>query len=159
MRNSIFLIIVLSGLKLSAQSLTLAGTDKLKSLFKSDSTLVIVNAWATWCKPCMEEMPMFAKADSVYKNRVSFRFISFDFLKDTARVKRTITGRQIPGEHYISAETDMNVLINRLDSSWGGSLPATWFCCNGRCVAFYESFEHFEQLEGYIKQLFEINNR
>jgi thiol-disulfide isomerase/thioredoxin len=48
---------------------------------KSDTTYVI-NFWATWCKPCVEEIPHFEKLYATYKNqKVKVIMVSCDFKK------------------------------------------------------------------------------
>ena len=49
--------------------------------------IVMVNFWATWCKPCIEEMPMFVKTYNKYKNKgFEILAISVDDIEDRSKV-------------------------------------------------------------------------
>jgi thiol-disulfide isomerase/thioredoxin len=137
-------------LNTNAQGLKILAENELSAVFKSSSKPVIINFWATWCVPCVEEMPLFVKADSVYSGKVDFVFVSFDMKKDSNRVKQKIADLRIPGNQYLVKVNDMDALINGIDSLWGGALPVTWRAFNGKRMAHYESFEQFEDLIGFI---------
>lgn len=145
--NFVVLFLILIFGKATAQHVEPIKAEKISAIFSPNSGITVINAWATWCKPCLEEMHLFAKADSVYKGRVNFVFISFDYVEDSARVNRMIAKLQIPGRHYIMDETDMNLLINTLDSSWSGTLPATWFISKGEHIAHYADFRQFDDIK------------
>lgn len=136
---------------LPAQSLRVVDETALVRAMQADSTPLLVNFWATWCKPCMEEMPLLIKADSLYKGRVKLLLVSFDMLRDTGRVRRTIAAKALPGEHLLVHSRDMDALINAVDSAWGGALPATWLLAPGRRVAHYADFEQFDDLKRFIE--------
>lgn len=139
----------------NAQELKIIHQAELVKLVSADSGKVIVNFWATWCKPCVQEMPAFVKADSQFSNSgLSFVFVSFDFVEDSTRVKKFIANKKLPGFHYLIDETDMNRLINAVDSSWSGGLPATWFLNNKRKWSYYSHFENYNDLNTKILDLF-----
>lgn len=142
------LIIQMAG----AQSPEIIKKDKLLSIFRPDSGMWVVNSWATWCKPCIMEMPVFGKADSVYPN-LNFVFVSYDFAEDSSRVSAFIKKHRIPGSHYLIDETDMNALINAVDSGWSGSLPATWFISPVYLKPVYYGFGHFDDIKKEIDLL------
>jgi thiol-disulfide isomerase/thioredoxin len=145
--NFVVLFLILISRNASAQSVEPIKAEKLATIFNSNSDIAVVNAWATWCKPCLEEMHLFAKVDSLYQGRVNFVFISFDYVEDTARVNRMIAKLQIPGRQYLIDETDMDLLINTLDSNWSGTLPATWFICNGEKISHYTDFRQIDDIK------------
>ena len=143
-------MLLLIAIKAQSQSLQIIGEQELQTIFKQESKTRIVNFWATWCKPCVEEMPFFVKADSLLGEEVEFVFVSFDMLKDTGRVSRKITELKMPGTQYLVKVKDMDALINGVDSLWGGALPVTWRMNKGLRIGKYESFEQFDDLRGFI---------
>ena len=50
----------------------------IANLLDFKNKVVVINIWATWCPPCVAEMPEFQKLYSDYKNKVSFLFIAQD---------------------------------------------------------------------------------
>ena len=134
----------------NTQSLQVITDNELTALFAHSPKTRIINFWATWCKPCVEEMPLFVKANSLYGNEVEFVFVSFDWLKDTVRVKQKINDLKIPGKHYLLKVANMDALINSTDSLWGGALPVTWRLKEGVRNGHYDSFEQFDDLRGFI---------
>lgn len=146
-KPSLAFAICLICLTLRAQTPEIIQKDKLVSVFHPDSGMYVINAWATWCKPCIMEMPHFRTADSMYGGKVHFVFVSYDFAEDSGRVAAAIRRYQIPGRHYLINETDMNVLINAVDSGWSGALPATWFLSPVYRKPVYEGFGHFHDIQ------------
>jgi thiol-disulfide isomerase/thioredoxin len=152
----IFIIFIFSLGQLYAQNAQLIKNAELKALFSNDTCITVINAWATWCKPCIQEMPLFVKSDSIYHGRVSFVFVSFDFVEDSQRVNKYIGKLNIPGQQYIVDETDMDMLINLIDKSWSGTLPATWFIGSGKIKSHYLDFSQFDDIQKEIEELIAI---
>lgn len=110
-----------------------------KSVHKNDDKLYILNFWATWCKPCVEEMPHFDSIAKAYSNsRVELIFVSLNQPKEQKMVQRFIERKNILSTSVILNEKNPNEWINKVDSAWSGSLPATVFYKNGEKLFFYE---------------------
>lgn len=151
-KHSLLLSVLLFYLwPLPAQTLRIVNDAGLISRFNQGEKPRIINFWATWCKPCMEEMPHFVKADSVYGDKIDFVFVAFDRVKDTARVLQKIAEYNIPGDHLLIKTPDMGNLINAVDSTWGGALPVTWFSSGQYKGSKQDSFEHFNDLKRFIE--------
>jgi thiol-disulfide isomerase/thioredoxin len=92
----------------------------------ADST-VVVNFWATWCKPCIEEMPLILAAQShVQGAKVRFLLVSLDFLKDREKKLLPFLAKQgWPIPVVLLKETDYNSWIPLVDAKWEGNIPAT----------------------------------
>ena len=136
---------------LPAQSLTIINDAELIQQFNTPQKPRVINFWATWCKPCMEEMPYFRRADSVLGNKVEFVFVAFDRVRDTARVKEKIAELKIPGKHFLIKTSDFGKLIDAVDSSWGGALPITWMVFEQFKLSKPEAFKQYNDLMVFIK--------
>ncbi|MCF8234650.1 MAG: TlpA family protein disulfide reductase [Bacteroidales bacterium] len=118
---------------------------------ESDSTYV-VNFWATWCKPCVKEMPAFLKLDSLYRDqKVKVLLVSLDFPENIeSQVKPFIRENNVHAEVVLLDDPNANAWINKVDSSWSGAIPAT-VIYNSKGRDFYERTFEFEELEEIIK--------
>lgn len=104
--------------------------DHLEQMKKAENdTLYIVNFWATWCKPCVAELPYFEQADSAYKNhKVKVVLVSLDFPNMIPEKVLEFAARKgLKSTIMWMAETDENKWINAISPEWSGAIPATLF--------------------------------
>jgi thiol-disulfide isomerase/thioredoxin len=90
-------------------------------------TLLLVNFWATWCKPCVAELPCFEKiSQEVFSRPVKILLISLDAPKDIhTRIKPLLKKKNIHLDCWVLEDTDPNKWINRVNPAWSGAIPAT----------------------------------
>ncbi len=136
----------------SAQTLESMTVDKLYSRMNAgNDTTYIVNFWATWCKPCLEEMPYFLEEAKNRKNEpFKLLLVTLDF--DTqieTRVKSYIEKNKVTEEVVSWAESDANVWIPQINEEWSGSIPATLYFRNGTSH-FHEGKMEPDQLLKFI---------
>ncbi|MEM9824369.1 MAG: TlpA disulfide reductase family protein [Bacteroidota bacterium] len=118
---------------------------------KSDTTYVI-NFWATWCKPCVEELPYFVELHEKYKtDKFKLIFVSLDFPKQIEKkLIPFLEKHQLPGEMMVLDDPDSNTWINAVDPQWSGAIPAT-VVYNAQKRSFHEqSFENFGELDAIV---------
>lgn len=102
--------------------------DLLKRIDNKD-TIYVVNFWATWCKPCIEELPAFdsLSVQSV-KTPVKVILVSLDFKEELdKKVKPFLKKHQIKSECVLLDEVNGNDFIDKISPSWSGAIPATLF--------------------------------
>lgn len=101
---------------------------KLRQLIdtRSDKILVI-NFWATWCGPCIKELPLFEKLNLEGRPDVKVTLVSMDLDLDPnpEKVYRFIERKNIRSEVLLLDEKNPNEWIAKIDNSWSGALPAT----------------------------------
>jgi thiol-disulfide isomerase/thioredoxin len=93
----------------------------------SKDTVYIINFWATWCIPCVQELPEFNKLESKYAGApVKVLLVSLDFKEDrTYKLQAFLQRKHITPEVVWLSDTDPNVFIPEIENSWQGSIPAT----------------------------------
>jgi thiol-disulfide isomerase/thioredoxin len=105
-------------------------TDLEKTIRESRKPMII-NFWATYCIPCLEEIPYFEKAvKSHEKDSVQMLLVSLDLKDDYASIKPFAIKRKIRSKIVWLNETDADYFCPKIDSTWSGSLPATLFINN-----------------------------
>lgn len=108
-----------------AQTVALVNTQDLQSRFKAGrDTVYIVNFWATWCKPCIQELPYFEKFSTEYKSRpVKVLLVNVDSKsKLEGSVKPFIKKNGLKNEVLFLNETAYQ---SKIEKTWKGALPAT----------------------------------
>lgn len=96
---------------------------------KGSDTTYIVNLWATWCQPCVRELPVFDDFGAAQRQRpVKVILLSLDApSRLNSTVKPFVKQRQLRSEVLLLNETDQQRYIDRISPEWSGSLPATLF--------------------------------
>lgn len=118
----------------------------------ANDTLYIANFWATWCKPCVEEMPYFEAANQKFgTQKVKLIFVSLNAVKEKAAVEKFAAKNKIAAEVVLLDAGNPNVWINQLEPEWTGSIPATLFYKNGKKVLFHEGELNQTQLDSIIQ--------
>jgi thiol-disulfide isomerase/thioredoxin len=114
---------------------------------KNDTTYV-VNFWATWCVPCVAELPHFEALNEKYKdNKVKVLLVSLDMDKKIeSQLIPFIKKRQLKSEVIILRDPDADSWISQIDSSWTGAIPAT-LIYNKDQRKFYEKSFTYDGLE------------
>lgn len=92
----------------------------------SKKDIKVFNFWATWCAPCIKELPYFEKVNSE-QTTVEVVLVSLDLDLDPnpEKVFRFIERKNIKSKVMILNEKDPNSWISKIDKDWSGALPAT----------------------------------
>ena len=82
---------------------------------------VILNVWALWCVPCVEEFPMLVEFQKNNEN-LEVVFVSADFQDEFENVKSFLVKQGLKSQSFIKNEKD-DIFINGINRQWSGSLP------------------------------------
>ncbi|WP_430466615.1 TlpA family protein disulfide reductase [Winogradskyella ouciana] len=128
--------------------------DGLEPLInKKDEKVHVVNFWATWCAPCVKELPYFETINKDYKDKdVEVLLVSLDFPRNyDTKLKPFIKKHDLKSEIVAFDDTDQNRWIPAINENWTGALPAT-IIYKGDKRQFYEKSFTKEELENELKQ-------
>lgn len=123
---------------------------------QNDDKLYVVNYWATWCKPCVEELPDFMEVNNELKDNTNFKMILVSLDKASAletNVQDFIEDNNISTDVYLLSDNKRQMQwIPMVNERWSGAIPSTAFYKNGEQVAFVEGQLNKEQLKEIIQQ-------
>lgn len=119
--------------------------DITKRINAHPDTFYVVNFWATWCGPCIKELPEFVELEQRYKGKpVKVLLVSLDFKKDyPKKIEKFIKKKDLSMEVIWLNETNANEFIPKIEQRWQGSIPAT--------VLRYKKKNYSNFFEGIIK--------
>ena len=150
----LFLFVVFSVSSYS-QNVKLLTIDQLNErIEKGKDSTYVVNFWATWCAPCIKELPHFEKLSAEHKSdKLAVLLVSLDFKsKLNSNVIPFVKRKKQKNEVFLLNEGSPQEFIDQIDPSWSGSIPATLFIKNGK-RKFVESEFTYEQLLTEYKKL------
>jgi len=126
--------------------------EGLKPLFIPDNdTLYVINFWATWCKPCIKELPYFNRIHHDFHDQpVKVVLVSLDMVEHARTgLIPFILKNNIDPEVILLDDPDANNWIPQIDKNWSGSIPATLFI-KGNNRSFHENEFEYEALKSLI---------
>ena len=128
-------------------------TDLEKIIAESKGPLII-NFWATFCKPCMEEIPHFQKLQAKYeKDGLRLLCVSLDMQDDYPKKVNSFIKKKKMASSWLD-ETNADYFCPKIDQAWTGAIPATLFINNNRRYRkFIEESLTEEVLEKQIRDL------
>jgi len=120
----------------------------VKELTKNDTrNLRVINVWATWCVPCVEELPELVTVNRMYRNR---RFemitISLDGVANRDQALRFLKEKHVAATNYIFDSDDRDKFAEALDLKWPGPVPYTLVIAPGGKV-IYRKHDPFDPTE------------
>jgi thiol-disulfide isomerase/thioredoxin len=150
-KSTIAVILLCLAWAATAQDVRLIKFDRLQTELERESDkLRVYNFWATWCGPCIKEMPYFEAASA--RGDVEVIFISVDFPNQHEKVKKLIAKKEIKSPVFHLDEKNAGEFIEKISENWSGAIPATLFVDTYGDQYFYEKEFSSELLNETIKK-------
>ena len=126
-RLLIIIFLALSIHQTRAQEIRVIKFAELQEIISSNSTspIQVINFWATWCAPCVKELPLFEKMNAENNESIKITLINLDFADKLDKVKSFVDRKKMKSEVLLLDEIDYNQWIDKVDKHWGGAIPAT----------------------------------
>lgn len=135
----------------SIRTFNYAGLERYVESHPSET--LVINFWATWCAPCIKELPAFEKITQKYaEQEVTVLLVSLDFPEEMDKLKKFIEKKELQSEVVYLDDGDANRWIPKVHKSWSGAIPATLIKTN-KNKKFYEKSFSYAQLENEIANI------
>ena len=120
---------------------------------RGDDAIYVLNFWATWCAPCVKELPAFEKLNAEYADKnVKVILVSLDFnTKVESALLPFIKRKNLESEVIHLISTDANDWLDQVSPEWSGAIPATLIYSRDR-RQFYERSFTFDELESEVQK-------
>ena len=110
----------------NAQKATIVKFEAVEKILNTASDEIqVINFWATWCAPCVKELPLLEKLNTSDDLNVKITLISLDYADKIDKVNAFITHKNIKSTVLLLDEIDYDSWIDRVDKTWSGAIPAT----------------------------------
>ncbi len=130
-------------------------TDLEEYISKSD-TPVVITFWATYCIPCIKEIPYFQEVVKKHKGKgVKLLLVSLDFKEEyPTKIRNFASKRKFTSPIVWLDETNADYFCPKVDSAWTGVMPATLFINNKKGHrSFFEEEMPKEKFEAEVKKM------
>jgi thiol-disulfide isomerase/thioredoxin len=119
-------------------------------LAKETDSIYVINFWATWCAPCIREIPAFEKLNANYRDqKVKVLLVSLDFPNQMdSRLVPFVEKNNMQSQVLLLDDHNANRWIPLVSEEWTGAIPAT--------VIYNKNFRRFYQREFKYEELEEI---
>jgi|FaiFalFF_MnMetaG_3_1042247.scaffolds.fasta_scaffold00130_22 thiol-disulfide isomerase/thioredoxin len=141
-----------------APILPVTAAELLERVRDGKARVTVVNLWATFCQPCVEEFPDLVRLERAYrKEGVRVFFVSMDFESDLPAARRFLRRQGVEYPTFWKSQDDDQAFITALNPEWSGALPATFvYDARGRLRHFHEGKGDFALFERLVRDV--LNN-
>ena len=154
--------VTISALEIEVETSKLASLSEFKEfedlLAHEKGNVVLVNLWATWCKPCVHEMPLLEKLHQNYQGKgLKVVTLSIDEVsKADSLVVPYWEEMNFSMDNYLIAHHDQGAFINKIDPLWLGLLPTSFiFGADGKKL---ETITGAMSYKGFEKKMLKVLN-
>lgn len=159
MNKFILLLLLCFAQLLPAQDIPFIKGSQIETWKQADTdTVWVLNFWATWCGPCVAELPSFEKLNKEYGARkVQVVLISTDFKKQVeTKVKPFVAKKKLKSQVVFMDESNPNNWIDLVSTEWSGAIPATLIVAKKKDkYLFFEKQLKYEELEAAVRSVLE----
>lgn len=119
--------------------------NELRNRIDKSDSLLVINFWATWCKPCVQELPAFDSL-ALANPRVKVLLVCLDFKEELdKKVNPFLKKHGVKTECVLLDEVNGNDFVNKISPKWSGAIPATLLKKN-KSELFYEKKLNLNEL-------------
>lgn len=137
-------------IQLTAQKVEVVKFDDLQSkMFNTEASLTVFNFWATWCGPCIKELPHFDALESQNED-IKVYLVSLDFPNQLEKVNNFVNKRSFNSEVLFLDEKDPDDYMPKVSDEWTGAIPATLFVTDLGKTYFHEKAFTEEELKEVV---------
>ena len=142
------------------QVIPVTAVDIRRLVREAGAGVVVVNLWATWCKPCVEEFPDLLRLRREFQDRgLALLLVSADFDSELPQVAAFLERQGVDFPTYFKSEKDQE-FINGLSAEWSGALPATFvYDREGKLRHFWQGQTGYVMLEQRVREILGIKSR
>ncbi|MDQ4119916.1 MAG: TlpA family protein disulfide reductase [Acidobacteriota bacterium] len=132
----------------------------LKNLLKPNARPLLINFWATWCTPCVEEFPELVKIGTDYKGKIDLITVSLDESSEiNGEVPKFLAQMKSEFPAYLLKTQDENAAIELVSKDWQGALPFTiLFNAQGETIYFKQGKFKTDVLVAEIEKILTVHN-
>src|SRR5882672_1101375 len=124
-------IILFNAIACFSQEIKKIRITELEKTIRESKKPLIVSFWATFCIPCIEEIPYFEESVKGHKkDSIGLLLVSLDLREDYPKIKPFAAKKKLTAPIVWLNETDADYFCPKVDSSWSGAIPATLFINN-----------------------------
>lgn len=152
MKKSVLAAFLFSGFLIArSQDIPVWKLADLQNYQANEKGVLVVNFWATFCKPCLEEMPHLLHLAEKYRNQdVKLLLVSLDMASEYPRkLRRFVKKKRIQAPVVWLNETNADIICPAVDPKWSGAIPATLFI---NTVTGYRRFVEGEMDAGQLEK-------
>jgi thiol-disulfide isomerase/thioredoxin len=158
MKHFFLLLTLLISTHLEAQEVPFIHRDQIERWKNTESdTVFVLNFWATWCAPCVAELPAFEKLNQLYAaEKVQVVLVSNDFRRQVeTTLKPFILDRGLKSQVVFMDESNANNWINLVSPDWSGAIPSTLIISKrkNKVLLFEEQMTYTELEEALLSVL------
>ncbi|HLP38915.1 TlpA disulfide reductase family protein [Lacibacter sp.] len=128
-RFTLIVVLLVCAVAMQAQPIKRWKIDDLLQYADTNDSVLVINFWATFCVPCIAELPYFHSITNKYKKQnVKLLLVSLDFEEYyPKRIRDFANKRKYTAEIVWLDEEKPDEFCPRIDPKWTGSMPATLF--------------------------------
>jgi len=147
MKRTLCILLFVASINLQAQEVEIVKfADLQDKMLYTEAPLTVFNFWATWCAPCIKELPHFEELEATNSN-IKVYLVSLDFPNQLERVRKFVDKKSIKSEVLFLDEKDPDSYMPKVSQEWTGAIPATLFVTDLGKTYFHEKAFSKEELE------------